>query len=45
VALEPTTAPCNTLAKAQETNTAVILKPGESFDWEIAFKVREPKGA
>jgi galactose mutarotase-like enzyme len=45
VALEPATAPCNTLAKAQETNTAIILKPGESFDWEITFKVREPEGA
>jgi hypothetical protein len=41
VALEPTTAPCNTLAKAQQTNAAISLKPGETYDWEILFGVRE----
>jgi hypothetical protein len=41
VALEPTTSACNTLAKAQETNSAILLKAGETYDWEIRFGVRE----
>ena len=41
VALEPTTSPCNNLANAQRTNTAISLEAGESYDWEILFVVRE----
>ena len=41
VALEPTTSACNTLAKAQQTNAAISLKAGETYDWEIRFGVRE----
>jgi len=40
VALEPTTSPCNTLAHAQQTNTAISLKAGETYDWEILFRIR-----
>jgi galactose mutarotase-like enzyme len=43
VALEPTTAPCNTLAKAQQTNAAIPLEPGETYDWEILFSVRQTR--
>jgi galactose mutarotase-like enzyme len=42
VALEPTTAPCNTLSKAQQISADISLDPGEIFDWEILFSVREP---
>lgn len=42
VALEPTTSPYNTLAKAQQAGTAITLEVGETFDWEISFSVREP---
>jgi galactose mutarotase-like enzyme len=41
VALEPTTSPCNTLAKAQQANAAISLKAGETYDWEIRFSVKE----
>jgi galactose mutarotase-like enzyme len=41
VALEPTTSPCNTLAKAQQTNAAISLQPGETYEWEILFGARE----
>jgi galactose mutarotase-like enzyme len=41
VALEPTTSACNTLAKAQQTNSAISLKAGETYDWEIRFVVKE----
>ena len=41
VALEPTISPCNTLAKAQQTNAAISLKTGEMYDWEIRFSLRE----
>jgi galactose mutarotase-like enzyme len=41
VALEPTTSPCNTLASAQRTNTAISLTAGETYDWEILFTVRK----
>lgn len=43
VALEPTTSPCNTLAEAQQTNTAISLKAGEMYDWEILFSVRSQR--
>jgi galactose mutarotase-like enzyme len=42
VALEPTTAPCNTLSKAQQISADISLGAGEIFDWEILFSVREP---
>ncbi len=42
VALEPTTSPCNNLVNAQRTNTAICLKAGETYDWEILFTVRVP---
>jgi hypothetical protein len=45
VALEPTTSPRNTLVDAQRTNTAVSLKPGETYDWEILFTVREARAS
>jgi galactose mutarotase-like enzyme len=41
VALEPTNSPCNTLAKAPQTKTAISLKAGEKYHWEILFGVRE----
>jgi galactose mutarotase-like enzyme len=41
VALEPTTSPCNSLVNAQRTKTAISLKAGETYDWEIMFTVRE----
>lgn len=41
VALEPTTSACSTLAKAQQTNSAISLESGATYDWEIRFKVRE----
>ena len=40
VALEPTTSPCNNLANAQRTHTAISLKPGETYEWEILFGVK-----
>lgn len=43
VALEPTTSPCNNLANAQRTNTAISLKAGETYGWEILFTVREAR--
>jgi len=42
VALEPTTASCNTLCKAQQIGADISLDAGEIFDWEILFSVREP---
>lgn len=41
VALEPTTSPCNTLAKAQQANADISLEAGETYDWQILFGVRE----
>ena len=41
VALEPTVAPCNTLAEAQRTSTATILGSRESFDWDIRFQITD----
>lgn len=43
VALEPTTSPCNTLTNAQRTHTSISLKPGETYDWEILFRVSEAR--
>jgi len=43
VALEPTTSPCNNLANAQRTNTAISLKASGTYDWEILFTVREAR--
>lgn len=42
VAIEPTTAPCNTLAKAQNAGSAVTLGAGESFGWEIRLQATAP---
>ncbi len=41
VGLEPTTSPYNNLSNAQRTNTAISLKAGETYDWEILFTVKE----
>lgn len=43
VALEPTTSPCNTLANAQRTDASVFLKAGETYDWEILFRVSKSR--
>jgi galactose mutarotase-like enzyme len=43
VALEPTTSACNTLANAQRANSAISLKAGETYSWEILFGVRETR--
>lgn len=45
VALEPTTAPYNTLARAQQAKAALVLKPSERYDWAIAFSVGKPGGS
>jgi galactose mutarotase-like enzyme len=42
-AIEPTTSPCNNLANAQRTNTAISLKAGETYEWEILFTVAEAR--
>lgn len=39
VALEPTTSGCNTLTEAERSGAAVALRAGETFDWEIRFRV------
>jgi hypothetical protein len=39
VALEPTTSGCNTLSEAQRSDSAVALGAGETFDWEIRFRI------
>ena len=39
VAMEPTNAPCNTLAEAQRTGSALRLGAGESIRWDIRFRV------
>lgn len=41
VALEPTTSPYNSLDVAQQAQTAMSLKPGETFHFAIAFRVRQ----
>jgi galactose mutarotase-like enzyme len=45
VALEPTTSGCNTLSAAQRGGSAVTLDSGETFDWEIRFRVRDSGAA
>jgi galactose mutarotase-like enzyme len=40
VALEPTTSACNTLTEALQSDSAITLEPGELYDWEIGFNVR-----
>ena len=42
VAIEPTVAPYNTLAEAQQGGSAITLGAGESFGWEIGFKASAP---
>jgi len=42
IAIEPTVAPCNTLAEAQHASSAITLGAGESFGWEIRFKATAP---
>lgn len=41
VALEPTTSGCNTLAEAKRSGTAVTLKAGDTFEWEIRFRISD----
>jgi galactose mutarotase-like enzyme len=43
VGLEPTTSPYNNLSNAQRANTAISLKAGETYDWEILFTVMEAR--
>ena len=43
VALEPTTAPCNSLREAQDSETAMELEPGSCLNWEIGITV-QPEG-
>lgn len=38
VAIEPTTAPCNTLKQAQAARLARLLLPGDHLDWELTFQ-------
>lgn len=40
VALEPTTAGCNTLSTAEKSGSAITLDAGRTFDWEIRFSIR-----
>jgi galactose mutarotase-like enzyme len=41
VALEPTSAPANTLEKAQHAGMATNVLPGEDIEWTIRFEVSE----
>jgi galactose mutarotase-like enzyme len=41
VALEPTSAPANTLDKAQQAGMATDVLPGEDIEWTIRFEVSE----
>ncbi|HEY9138722.1 MAG TPA: aldose epimerase [Terriglobus sp.] len=41
VALEPTTSPHNSLNTAQQTQAAMSLQPGGTFNFSIAFRVRD----
>ena len=38
VAIEPTTAPCNTLKQAQDAQLARRLRSSEQFEWELTFQ-------
>jgi galactose mutarotase-like enzyme len=40
VALEPTTSPCNTLAQAEAENSAIALRAGDAYEFDITFAVR-----
>ena len=42
VALEPTTAPCNTLATAEAARLAIVLEPGDSFSWNLHIELTRP---
>jgi galactose mutarotase-like enzyme len=42
VALEPTTSPYNTLIEAQRHGSAILLRPGAAYAWEICFEVTRP---
>lgn len=42
VALEPTSAPVNTLSEAESAGLAVQLLPGHTACWEISFNVTAP---
>jgi galactose mutarotase-like enzyme len=41
VALEPTTSGCNALSAAQRNGSAVTLDIGETFDWELRFRISD----
>jgi galactose mutarotase-like enzyme len=38
IAIEPTTAPCNTLKEALDRRRARLLLPGDHLDWELTFQ-------
>ena len=42
VALEPTTAPCNTLATAEASRLAILLEPGQSYSWNLHIELTRP---
>jgi galactose mutarotase-like enzyme len=42
IALEPTTAPLNTLSQAESAGLALVLQPGKTAQWEIAFHITTP---
>ena len=42
VALEPATAPCNTLATAEASRLAIVLAPGNSFSWNLHIERTRP---
>jgi galactose mutarotase-like enzyme len=42
IALEPTTAPCNTLSAAERAGLAVEIDPGCSFAWDMQVDMTSP---
>ncbi len=42
VALEPTTAPCNTLSEAERSGFAISLAPEQSFEWNLQVELTQP---
>jgi galactose mutarotase-like enzyme len=42
IALEPTTAPCNTLSASERAGLSVNLAPGCSFAWDLQVDVTSP---
>jgi galactose mutarotase-like enzyme len=42
IALEPTTAPCNTLSASERAGLAVTLAPGCSFAWDLQVDLTSP---